>query len=187
MVTEADNLIRILREAKEAIARNDSYQLKTLSDQTIHAATIYQDTDNILVAVIVYSMAKIVERETYKRMSGWNEFYANLLKNLDLAIYSIEKNQPEKLLVYLGTIRNLINEIDGDLTNYIRDIFYKAEINKAFKLYEHGLSAEKTASLLGVSLWDLATYIGQSTVSESHHNESIPAKDRIKLTMDFFK
>ena len=59
----------------------------------------------------------------------------------------------------MGKIRNSINEIEGDLSVYLRDILYKAGINKAFKLYEHGLSAEKTASLLGVSLWDFAGYI----------------------------
>ena len=187
MAQEVDNLIRILTEARDAIARNDSYQLKNLSDQTIHAATIYQDADNILVSVIVYSMSKIIERETYKRMPGWNEFYKKLQKNIDVAISSLEQNNPEKFLVALGTIRNSINEIEGNLPIYIKDIFYKAGINKAFKLYEHGLSAEKTASLLGVSLWDLATYIGQSTVSESHHNESIPVKDRIKLAQGFFR
>lgn len=184
---ESDNIIRILKEAKDAIAQNDSYKLKSLSDQTIHAATIYQDADNILVSVVVYSMSKIIERETYKRMPGWKEFYNILIKNLDLAISSIEKNQQEKFVLALGTIRNSINMIEGDLPIYIKDIFYKAGINKAFKLYEHGLSAEKTASMLGISLWDLATYIGQSTVSESHHNESIPVKDRIKLAQDFFK
>jgi len=184
---ESDNIIRILKEAKDAIAQNDSYKLKNLSDQTLHAAAIYQDADNIMVSVIVYSMSKIIERETYKRMPGWKEFYNVLQRNLDFAINAVEKNQMEKFVLALGTIRNSINEIEGDLPIYIKDIFYKAGINKAFKLYEHGLSAEKTASLLGVSLWDLATYIGQSTVSESHHNESIPAKDRIKLAQDFFK
>jgi hypothetical protein len=132
-------------------------------------------------------MSKIIERENYRKMPGWNEFFAILIKNLDLAISAIEKKQLEKFVLAMGTIRNSINEIEGDLPVYIKDIFYKAGINKAFKLYEHGLSAEKTAALLGISLWDLASYIGQSTVSESHYNESIPAKDRIKLATDFFK
>lgn len=184
---EVDNLIILLTEAKEAVISNDSHKLKVLSDQTIHSATIYQDPDSLMVAVIVYSLGKITEREGYKLMSGWENFYKSFVQNIDLAIKALEKRDEKKLVDCLGAIRNSINNIEGNLSNYIRDVFYKAEINKAFKLYEHGLSAEKTADLLGVSLWDLAGYIGQSTVSESHLNEAIPAKDRIKKAREIRK
>lgn len=187
MIREPENILRIMNEARVALEAKDSYKLKALSDQTLHTATIYQDADSIVVAVLAYSFSKIVERENYQRMEGWSIFYSSLLKNLDFAIKNLEIGDYEKFMDYLGKIRNLINKIEGDLSGYIRDVFYKAEINKAFKLYEHGLSAEKTASVLGVSLWDLAGYIGQSTVSESHLNEAIPVKDRIKLAEGFFK
>jgi len=187
MLQEAENVLRIMKEARVALEQNDSYKLKTLSDQTLHTATIYQDADSIVVAVLTYSIAKIVEREGYKKMEGWEIFYNSLIKNMDSAILNLETGNYEKFMDYLGKIRNSINKIEGDLSNYIRDIFYKAQVNKAFKLYEHGLSAEQTASVLGVSLWDLASYIGQTTVSESHLNEAIPVKERIKLAESFFK
>lgn len=186
-MNDADNIIRILTEAKEAMEKRDSYKLKTLSDQTIHSAAIYQDADNIVVAVIIYSLAKIIERDKYREMDGWSDFYGTTMKNLDLGIKYVSSGEFEKFLVSMGKIRNSINEIKGDLSIYIRDVFYKAGINKAFKLYEHGLSSEKTAALLGVSLWDLAGYIGQSTVSESHLNEALPVKGRVKLVEEFFK
>lgn len=187
MLQEAENILRIMKEGRVALEQKDSYKLKSLSDQTLHTATVYQDADSIVVAVLAYSISKIVERESYRKMEGWDVFYASLIKNLDAAILSLETGDYEKFMDYLGKIRNSINKIEGDLSNYVRDVFYKAQINKAFKLYEHGLSAEKTASILGVSLWDLASYIGQSTVSESHLNEAIPVKDRIKLAEQFFK
>jgi hypothetical protein len=177
---EVDNLIILLTEAKEAIVNNEPHKLKVLSDQTIHSATIYQDTDSILVAVIIYSLGKITEREGYRLMEGWDQFYKAFMTNIDEGIKALEKRDEEKFIACLGAIRNSIHSISGNLSNYIKDVFYKAEINKAFKLYEHGLSAEKTADLLGVSLWDLAGYIGQSTVSESHLNESIPVKERVE-------
>lgn len=187
MLQEAENVLRIMKESREALEKKDSYKLKVLSDQTLHTATIYQDADSIVVAVLTYSIAKIVERENYQKLEGWDIFYSTLLKNIDSAILSLETGDYTKFMDYLGKIRNSINKIEGDLSNYIKDIFYKAQVNKAFKLYEHGLSAEQTASILGVSLWDLATYIGQTTVSESHLNEVIPVKDRIKLAESFFK
>ena len=86
-----------------------------------------------------------------------------------------------------GRIRNSLNKIDGDLVRYIKDVFKKAEINKAFKLYEHGLSTEKTAKLLGVSLWDLASYIGQSSIGDAKVAISMPVEKRVKIAEDIFR
>ena len=183
---EVDNIIRILKETKIAIGQNNSYQLKQLSNQTIHAATVSQDADNIIVAVLVYSFSKIIERENYREMPGWNEFYKILIKNLELAIKSLEQNKIDESRTHLGAIRNSLNKIEGNLAEYIKDIFRKAEINKAFKIYEHGLSSEQTAKLLGVSLWDLSSYIGQSSVSEAKTSESLSEKQRIKFAEEIF-
>ncbi len=183
---EADNILRILIEAKEALNQNDPYKLKQLSNQTIHTATIYQDPDNIIVAVLIYTLGKLIERDNYKQMDSWNEFYSSLLKNFDLSIKGLKENNIEKFRLGVGKIRNSINNLDTNLSKYIKDVFQKAEINKAFKIYEHGLSAEKTAELLGVSLWDMASYIGQSSISEAKIIDSMPVNKRIKIAEDIF-
>jgi hypothetical protein len=183
---EVDNVLRVLKETERAFQSKDAFLLKNLSNQTLHASTIYQDPDNIIVSVVVYVLGKILERPNYARIEGWDEFQDSITKNLALAINSLEKEDLEKFRNYLGKIRNASNKIDSNLREYIQDVFYKAQINKAFKIYEHGLSSEKTAELLGVSLWDLASYIGQTTISESHITEAIPVKERIKMTEEFF-
>src|SRR3989344_5181547 len=136
---EEDNVLRILTETQEAFNKGDGARIKQLSDQTIHTATITQDGDNVIVAVLVYSLSKILEREKYREMEGWNAFYKTLSKDLSLAIKSLKENNIEKFRNAIGGIRNSLNQIDGDLGLYIKDVFYKAGINKAFKLYEHGL------------------------------------------------
>ncbi|MCK5449614.1 hypothetical protein KAI32_02010 [Candidatus Pacearchaeota archaeon] len=183
---EVGNVLRILRETKKFMEEGNFHEIKDLSSQTIHSATISQDADNIIVAVLVYSLSKILEREHYRDMEGWSEFYDAMTKNLDLAIQALEKNDVEKTRVYLGKIRNSLNKISGDLGQYIKDIFRKAEINKAFKLYEHGLSSEQTAKLLGVSLWDMASYIGQSHIGDSKIAISMPVAKRVKIAEDIF-
>ena len=37
------------------------------------------------------------------------------------------------------------------------------------------------------SLWDLASYIGQSNIFETHVTNKISEKQRIKIVEDFFK
>ena len=183
---EEENILRILIETKAALKNDNPFELKNLSNQTIHSATISQDPDNIIVAVLVYSFGKLLERANYRSMEGWNQFISETMKNLDGAIKSLEKKDVEKCRLYLGKIRNLINNISGDLRNYIRDIFLKAEINKAFKIYEHGLSSEQTAEILGINLWELSSYIGQSYIADAKISISMPVEERVKMAEDFF-
>jgi len=183
---EVKNVLHILRETKKFVEQDNPHEIKNLSNQTIHAATIAQDPDNIIVAVLVYSIAKVLERDSYRKMEGWQEFYTAVTKNLALAVQSLEKNDVPKCRLYLGKIRNSLNEISGDLGIYIKDVFRKAEINKAFKLYEHGISSEQTAELLGVSLWDMASYIGQSHIGDAKAAISMPAAKRVKIAEDIF-
>ena len=184
---EGEHVLKLLKEAKKAFTDSDSYELRELSNETIHSAAVYQDPDNIIVAVLLYSLSKLIEREHYKEMPGWDGFYLALLKNWEAAIKSLEKKDIDSFREYMGEIREAVNKISGDLRNYIGEVFRKAEINKAFKLYEHGLSSEQTANLLGVSLWDLASYIGQSTISEAKLGDTMPVRDRVKLVEDMFK
>ncbi len=183
---EIENVLRILRDAKRFFEEDNIGELKFLSNQTIHAAAIFQDGDNIIVAVLVYSLGKVLERNNYRSMEGWVGFHDAVVKNLELTISSLEKNNIDGARVYLGRIRNFLNKIDGDLGEYIKDVFKKAEINKAFKLYEHGLSSEKTAELLGISLWDLASYVGQSHISDAKVGILVPVKERLKIAEGIF-
>jgi len=182
----AKNVLNILQAAKNLVEQDNAQDLKTLSNQTVHSATISQDGDDVVVAVLIYSLGKIMERDHYREMEGWTAFYESVTKNLGLAIKALEKDDVDSMRVYLGKIRNSLNEISGDLSRYIKDVFKKAEINKAFKLYEHGLSTEKTAELLGVSLWDMASYIGQSHIGDAKIAITMPAKDRVKIAEDMF-
>ena len=183
---EVDNILRILKETKRFVEEDNPFELKALSNQTIHSAAIAQDGDNIVVAVLVYSLGKIMERGHYREMEGWNRFYMIVTTNLELAIKSLEKGNIDNARIYLGRIRNSLNKVSDDLSQYIKDVFAKAEINKAFKLYEHGLSSEATAELLGVSLWDMASYIGQSNIGDAKFSISMPVKDRVKIAEDIF-
>ncbi len=184
---EKENILRILKETILALKKGDSLRLKLLSDQTNHTVTIGQDSDNVIVAVLVYSLGKIIERESYKRMDGWPAFLESLVTNLKEAARFLEKGDIDQTRNCFGQIRNSVNNIDGNLRDYINDVFYKAGVNKAFRFYEHGLSSQRTAELLGVSVWDLNSYIGQSNIAEAKVSESMPIKKRVEIMEDFLK
>lgn len=183
---DVENVLRILREAKRFFEEDKANELKSLSNQAIDSVAVSQDADNLIVAVLVYSLGKVMERGHYRGMEGWEKFYADVLKNLGEAVGRIESEDVEGAREDLGQIRNSLNEVEGDLGIYIGDVFRKAEINKAFKLYEHGLSSESTAKLLGVSLWDMASYIGQSHVGDAKVAVSMPEEKRVRIAEEFF-
>ena len=184
---EKENVLRILNETKESIKNQNVIKLKELSNQTIHSASISQDPDNIAVAVIIYSIGKILERQNYKMKPGWEKFHKNLALEIDTLIDYLKKNEEKKFSETLQKIRNRIGNVSGNLKKYIQDVLRKASINKASKIYEHGISLEKTAKLLGITMWELSNYAGQTWISDMNFGKTMDVKQRIKLAMEMFE
>ncbi len=184
---EKENVLRILQETKAAIRDNNSMKLKELSNQTNNTASLTQDPDNIAVAVAVYSISKIIERTEYKNLAGWKDFYKTVLSCIENSINAIKRNDDRALTDSLMCIRKSVSRISGKLKGYIQDVFRKAEINKASKIYEHGISMEKTASLLGITMFELASYAGQKPDANISLTKTLDIKSRIKTAADMFK
>lgn len=183
---EVDNVLRILQEARDAFKKGDSAEVKKLSDHTINTASRTQDADNIAVAVIVYSLGKLLERERYQEYSGWKGFEKVVNESLDLAYKNLKKGDEEGTRKDLENIRREIGKISGKLRKNIKEVFRRAQISKASRIYEHGVSAERTAKLLGITMYELANYAGETGIADVKEGRTISAKERIKMTRDFF-
>lgn len=183
---EKENILRILKETKIAVEKGDCIKIKNLSNQTTNTASLTHDPDNIAVAVIVYSLSKIIEREDYQKLPGWNNFYKTYINAIDKTISAIQKNDEKAVNQNLNLITKAIGKLSGKLKQYIQDVFRKASINKASKIYEHGISMEKTAELLGITLFELASYAGQKDLPPPVPERSTDVHSRIKLAMEMF-
>jgi hypothetical protein len=184
---ERDNILRIFKETKEAVPKNDVAKIKSLSDQTTNTASLTHDPDNIAAAVIVYSLSKILEREDYKELPGWNNFYKIYMEAIDKIINALERNDDASFSKNINMVHNAVNKLSGKLRDYIKDVFRKAEINKASRIYDHGISMEKTARLLGVSLFELAGYIGEREGDDVPESVTVNVKQRVKFAMEMFE
>lgn len=184
---ERDNVLRILEETKEAIKKEDAAKVKTLSNQTTNTASLTQDPDNIAVAVIVYSISKIMERKDYRKYRGWSNFYRLVITSLDRAIIDVRKNDEKGFRMHFEMIRKAINKLSGKLKKYVEEVFRGAQINKASRLYEHGISMEQTAKLLGVTMYELADYAGKTGIGDVPVTKTLDTKSRIKLAMSMFE
>lgn len=184
---ESDNVLRILKETKIALKKEDIVALKELSNQTLHTASIYQDTDNITIAVIIYAFSKILERPNFREYRQWPKFYKIATSCIDRAIIALEKNQEEYFRNQLRCLRKSIESLTGNFRKHIQEVFKRAEINKASRIYEHGISMQKTAKLLGISIWELAEYTGTTGISDVNLNITLSERARIKQALDIFE
>lgn len=183
-----EHILKILEGTKNSIQKGDSTTIKNLSNQTTNTAALTHDPDNIVIAVIVYSISKILERENYKKLPGWDAFYNTIFKCINDTIVSIKNNDEAKIKDNLNCLRNSIIKISGSFKKNIQDIFRKASINKASRIYEHGISMGKTANLLGITKFELANYVGQKEeISERPIIKNIDVKSRINLAMEMFR
>lgn len=183
---EHENIKRILEQTLYAIQNDNPTPLKELSDQTIHVASTTGDPDNIAVAVIVYSIGKILSRSDYRTLKGWPAFNKIIISSIKCAINDIKNKNDALFRKDFILVRKAINKVSGKLKTYIEDVFNKAEITKASRIYEHGISAGKTAKMLGITLYDLQSYAGQTGISEVGLNQTINVKTRIKALEEIF-
>lgn len=183
---EREHAINLLKKAKLFAKKDQSGKIKDLSNQTVHSASIYQDEVSIFVSIVVYSLSKIMDRggSYYKEdYQGYLEYYLSLIEKL---INHLENKEDKK---FIEEVKGIINSknIPAGFKTHLSSLFSKAKVNKASKVYEHGISMEKTAKLMGISLWELAEYSGGSYASEMKQGETLDVQQRVKKLMEIFQ
>src|SRR3989338_2111182 len=175
IVAILSNAIGILNVKEE----KDVVELKELSNHVIHNASIFQDEDSISIAILVYSLSKVIERK------GKELDYNGILFFLNKAKDSLLKDGIDD---YRGIIKKLfvvISDMDSKLKLYIGEVINQAQIKKGSKLYEHGISLARAAEILGVSQWELMFYIGKTKISDATE-EGVDVKERLKFARGLF-
>jgi len=186
-IVEQGNILRILESSKKAIAEKDVFLLKELSNQTVHSASVYQDADSVAVAVLVYALSKIFERSKYATYREWPYFNKAVINGIDNSIKCLKENDVEGFRKSIAGIRTSVNRLSGHFRGYIEDVFRRASINKASRIYEHGISMEQTSLLLGITAFELAEYAGKTGIADVDLSITLDVKTRIKDALEFFE
>lgn len=170
-------IINILRVKEE----KDIVEIKELSNHTIHNASIFQDEDSVSIAILIYSLSKIIERKQGELS------YNNIVRLIKTAYDFLDKNNIDS---YRKTIRKLfkfISTIDTKLKLYIEEVINQAQIKKGSKLYEHGISLARASEILGVSQWELMSYIGKTKIPDVYEVERVSLKNRLNYARSLFR
>ncbi len=181
------NILNILRGVKQSIKSLDITKLRDLSNHTLHDASILQEESSIQIAVIVYSLSKIFERENYQNYKSWKYFYKNLMLYLENAIKYLERKDENNYTKTTKTLIYFINKLEFKLRHYIIEVMEKARIHKASRIHEHGISVGRTSELLGISQFELMEYLGKTGIADINLNISMDIKKRIEFARSLFK
>lgn len=158
----------------------DIVEMKDLSNSTIHNASIFQDEDSVSIAILIYSLSKMIERK-----QGELDYKA-LLKLFNSAHSYIVKEDFSGYRKEVHKIFDFISSIDSKLKLYIEEVINQAQIKKGSKLYDHGISMERAASVLGISEWELMRYIGKTNMPDIALEGPVDVKTRLNFTRSLF-
>jgi len=183
-ILDRNHIIQVLKETKSALKEENAIKLKDLSNQTIHCATCDQESGSLAIAIITYALSKIIEREDKKRIKNWPLFVQRFNSFIDLAIKSAQDNNPKAFNENIIRARKTIVNASPKIKGYLEDTLKKATINKASKLYEHGISLGQTAQLLGLTQWEISEYTSQGKEQE-YVASPLSAKQRVKMALEF--
>ena len=175
------DVLQVLKKAQRYINNRHSKKLKHLSDYTIKNASVFQDSDSLSIAVVVYALSKLLERW------GFESEYADQARNLlGSAQFSLESGRLEE---YRDTIKKLFeftSSIEDKFKLYIDKVIEKAQIKKGSRLYEQGLSVSRAAELLGIGQWELMSYIGKTRIHDEADISS-DVKQRLEFARSLFE
>ena len=174
IISVLTRLVEILKVKEDT----DILEAKELSNHVIHNASVFQDEDSISIAVLVYSLSKIIERQK-------DIDYAKLLSMINSCILSLNEDRDDDFRRAIKNIFTFIRALDKKLSMYINEVINQAQIKKGCKLCEHGVSVARASEVLGISQWELMHYLGKTMIIDNF-SEPVNASTRLKFARSLF-
>ena len=175
IIAVLNDLIEVLKLKEE----RDIAEIKRLSNHLIHNASIFQDEDSVSVAILIYSLSKIIERRE------GNFDYKKILSILNLCVSYLKSDDDENFRKSIKDIFNFIRTIDVKIKLYINEVINQAQIKKGCKLCEHGISVARASEVLGISQWELMHYLGKTTLIDKF-SEPVNVSKRLNIARSLF-
>ncbi len=160
--------LSVIAEARRAVEAHDVSLLKELSDHTLHNTTIFQDPVSINTAILTYALYKTILHDQLPVGR-----ILPLLKRIEDALLSEDEDR------ILKAYRHAFSILKREMRSSILQVMQHAAMQKARKVYEHGLSLAQAAALMHTSLWDIIRYVGLTPVHEVETGRDILQRVRL--------
>ena len=177
-----EDILAVIKKVITAFRTKNYFDLRDISNQTTHSASMYGDEDAVSIAVIIYSLFKIVSRDFYDHSLD-EEILGSFLRAYD----ALEKGNIPAFRQTMQRVFKNLSQKDPSIRRYLKSIVYHAQTVKSSRLYEHGISLASAAEILGVSHWDLMSYVGKTGIPESTPGTSADEmKRRLRFARSLF-
>jgi predicted nucleic acid-binding protein len=163
------DIARVLQSTIDALSQNDSREIEHISNTVIHNASVFQDEKTIEIAITIYALSKIA-----KHKSEYNQQLLTLLVHL----HELFKNN--QFHAYSRALKHLvekITEIDDQVSTYTSHVMNQAKVQKGTGLYYHGISLGQSACALGISQWELYSFVGKTRHDDDDDDETSSVKN----------
>ena len=111
MISEAKkDVLAALDDSYNVIKNKQHFLLHSISDHILHVMYIYQDPDIIDVAIAIYALDKILEKEKFMYHPKMKEFVKDVLYFLKDAAHALSVNDFDK---YKHEVTNLLGIIQS--------------------------------------------------------------------------
>ncbi|MBI5797361.1 hypothetical protein HZA98_00470 [Candidatus Woesearchaeota archaeon] len=180
------DILAVLTKVQPLLKQEDVIGLKMLSNETLHNASIFQDHDSISISITIFSFSKIFNQPRLCKHPGCIEFKTKITKELKGAKIAIEKSEEEHFHKHIKRMFKIIAAFEKKFGMYITAVLDHAKIKKGTRIYEHGFSSGAVAQLLGISRWELLSYLGETKVSDKEKSAGVSTKSRMALTRSLF-
>ena len=85
---------------------------------------------------------------------------------------------------YARDLQHLLGYTKWD--NFVK-VINKAKINKGSRIYEHGISIGRTSDLMGISQWELMSYVGKTNIEDIGETQKVTSvRKRIAIAKQLF-
>ncbi len=156
-----EDILKVLGKAVEALESDNHEELRKLSNQTIHDAGIFQEDEPLMIAVMMYALAKVIEN-----CKDQEKHVPEVIPLLKEAYDYLENNDFNGYHASIKKVLRLIELEDEKIGLFTQEVLRKALIKKGSNIHQHGISIARTAEMLGLSQWELQEYIGKFRLDE---------------------
>jgi len=150
----------------KAFQARRTQDLKRIGNDNIKEAVLESDSKLAKMAVISYSLYKILSKDHFLRSKRWPKVSESIVNSISKSIQAIEKNNEKAFNKHLDNAIDEIQFIDNELSNYARNIYEKSKIKQASTAYALGMSLSNAAALTGADRKELQLYIGATRIHD---------------------
>ena len=130
-----EDLIKTLTEIEKALKQRDGDLLNNLSDHTIHISTIYLEKRTVYIAMISYSLGKIIAKSKFNKeyLKNLDPFLELILKDISELIDCLKNKNFKGVDETIEVLLKEISDFDSSFGSYVQKIIEFARIKKGSK------------------------------------------------------